>query len=100
MQAKTARQVRSDTAGKILDLAETLIQTRGYNAFSYQDIADALGVTKTSIHYHFESKTDLGVAVIERYAKNFGDALVEIAASESTTSLSMLDHYTRPYMQF
>jgi TetR/AcrR family transcriptional repressor of nem operon len=100
MQAKTARQVRSDTAGKILDLAEALIQTRGYNAFSYQDIADELGVTKTSIHYHFESKTDLGIAVIERYTRNFGDALSEIAASETATSLSMFDHYTKPFLHF
>ena len=37
---------RSKTADEILDLAETLIQTRGYNAFSYQDISDALGIRK------------------------------------------------------
>jgi len=100
MQAKAARQARSDTAGKILDLAETLIQTRGYNAFSYQDIADELGVTKTSVHYHFESKADLGIAVIDRYAKAFGDAVAKIAENEAASSLSMLDHYTKPFLQF
>jgi len=100
MQAKPARQARSETASKILDLAEMLIQTRGYNAFSYQDIADALGVTKTSVHYHFESKTDLGIAVIERYTKTFGDELTRIVANESASSLSMFDHYTKPFLQF
>ena len=44
----------SATAEQILDVAETLIQTRSYSAFSYQDIADALGVSlgkvKTDIH--------------------------------------------------
>src|SRR5262245_53277594 len=100
MQAKPARQARSETASKILDLAEMLIQTRGYNAFSYQDIAEALGVTKTGVHYHFESKTDLGIAVIERYTKAFGDELARIASSESASSLSMLDHYTKPFLQF
>jgi hypothetical protein len=30
-----------------------LIQTRGYSAFSYQDVADSLGIRKASIHYHF-----------------------------------------------
>ena len=51
---------QSATAEQILDLAETLIQTRSYSAFSYQDIADALGIRKASIHYHFPSKTELG----------------------------------------
>ena len=50
--AMTAPKQRSETARQILDLAETLIQTRGYSAFSYQDIADSLGIRKASIHYH------------------------------------------------
>ena len=57
-----APQTRSTTAEDILDRAEALIQTRGYSAFSYQDISDTLGIRKASIHYHFPSKTDLGVA--------------------------------------
>ncbi len=39
----------NSAAEEILDLAETLIQTRGYSAFSYQDIADSLGIRKASI---------------------------------------------------
>ena len=69
--ATTAPPQRSETAEQILDLAETLIQTRGYSAFSYQDIADSLGIRKASIHYHFPSKSDLGVAVVDRYMSPF-----------------------------
>jgi hypothetical protein len=43
----SAPKQRSDTAEQILDLAETLIQTCGYSAFSYQDIADSLGIRKS-----------------------------------------------------
>src|ERR1043166_1832386 len=68
----------SATAEQILDLAETLIQTRSYSAFSYQDISDALGLTKASIHYHFPSKAELGVAVIDRYAARFSAALAAL----------------------
>ncbi|OQW56524.1 MAG: hypothetical protein A4S14_09715 [Proteobacteria bacterium SG_bin9] len=99
-KTKTAPNARSDTAVRILDLAERLIQTRGYSAFSYQDISEALGITKASIHYHFESKTDLGIAVIERYTEGFGKELQRIAANENASSLAMLDHYTKPYLQF
>jgi TetR/AcrR family transcriptional regulator, transcriptional repressor for nem operon len=97
---KPAPPQRSDTAGKILDLAEELIQTRGCSAFSYQDIADALGIRKASIHYHFESKADLAIAVIDRYTANFARALDDIARDETASAMSMLDHYTGPYLDF
>ena len=96
----TATRQRSETAEQILDLAETLIQTRGYSAFSYQDIADALGIRKASIHYHFPSKTDLGVAVVNRYIDRFGAALTEVAGDEQQSSMAMLELYVQPYLQF
>ena len=96
----TAPKQRSDTAEQILDLAETLIQTRGYSAFSYQDIADSLGIRKASIHYHFPSKADLGVAVVDRYITRFGEGLIAIADDQSQSSMTMLDFYVQPYLQF
>lgn len=51
---------------QITDLALKLIQEKGYVAFSYDDLSKQLGVTKASIHYHFEKKEDLGVAVTDR----------------------------------
>jgi TetR/AcrR family transcriptional regulator, transcriptional repressor for nem operon len=97
---KPAPAPRSETAEKVLDLAERLIQTRGCSAFSYQDIADALKIRKASIHYHFQSKTDLVIAVIDRYAERFDEALENIARDESATSMSMLEHYVEPYVAF
>lgn len=94
------RQSRSDTADRILDLAEELIQTRGYSAFSYQDISDALHIRKASIHYHFASKTDLGIAVIDRYIERFGTALEEVAVHEKWSATQMLDCYIEPYVHY
>jgi TetR/AcrR family transcriptional repressor of nem operon len=65
-------------ATAILDVAEQLAQTRGYNGFSYADIAVQLGVTKASLHYHFPSKAQLGRALIERYRGIFAAALEAI----------------------
>jgi TetR/AcrR family transcriptional repressor of nem operon len=97
---KTEPKPPPKTAEQIIDLAETLIQTRGYSAFSYQDISAALGITKASIHYHFPSKTDLGVAVINRYSERFGGALAAIAKDQSQSSMAMLDCYVQPYFKF
>jgi TetR/AcrR family transcriptional repressor of nem operon len=68
----------ADTSQRILDIAERLVQTRGYNGFSYADIAHSLGVTKASLHYHFAAKADLGRHLIERYERNFLAALAGI----------------------
>lgn len=51
----------------ILDIAETLIQTNGYNAFSFRDISELAGIKTSSIHYYFPAKADLGKAVVARY---------------------------------
>jgi TetR/AcrR family transcriptional repressor of nem operon len=68
----------TSVTGRILDIAEQLAQTRGFNGFSYADIAQELRVTKASLHYHFPSKADLGRALIERYHLAFAQALAAI----------------------
>jgi len=62
---------KPDTRKLILDTAEELLLTRSFSAFSYSNIASALGVKNAAIHYHFPSKTDLGVAIIQRYRRRF-----------------------------
>jgi TetR/AcrR family transcriptional repressor of nem operon len=60
-----------DTRRNILLLAQDLIQRRGYNAFSYQDLSDELKIKKASIHHHFPSKEDLGAEVLEVALQRF-----------------------------
>jgi TetR/AcrR family transcriptional repressor of nem operon len=79
-----------------LDVAERLAQTRGFNGFSYADIAAELKVTKASLHYHFPIKTDLGCALIERYGQRFGAALGQIDAS-GRPALRQLESYVQLY---
>ncbi|MCW8914300.1 MAG: TetR/AcrR family transcriptional regulator [Magnetovibrio sp.] len=59
---------KGDTRAQIVEIGDDLLQTRGFNAFSYQDIADVLGIRKASVHYHFAGKSDLGTALAERNA--------------------------------
>jgi len=63
------------TRVRILDTAERMLQVRGYNGFSYGDVAEELGITRAALHYHFKSKAELGQALIERYAARFSAAL-------------------------
>jgi TetR/AcrR family transcriptional repressor of nem operon len=83
-------------ARAILDVAEQLAQTRGYNGFSYADIAGQLGVTKASLHYHFPSKAELGCALIERYQAVFVTAL-EAIDRQAVEPREKLQQYVRLY---
>jgi TetR/AcrR family transcriptional regulator, transcriptional repressor for nem operon len=55
----------------ILNMAEDLLQVKGFNGFSYAHIASELGVKNAAIHYHFPTKEELGRAVIKRYRDRF-----------------------------
>jgi TetR/AcrR family transcriptional repressor of nem operon len=57
----------SPKAAEIAACARSLIALRGYNGFSYADIAEAVGITKASIHHHFPSKAELVRSVVAAY---------------------------------
>lgn len=59
--------MESETAERILQTANRLLIDRGYSAFSYADIADAVQIRKASIHYHFPTKAGLVVAVLQAH---------------------------------
>ncbi len=86
------------TADRILDIAEQLVQTRGYEAFSYADIADALSIRKASIHYHYPSKAELTRAVASRYRQGFAARLAHLDA-EFPDATRRLMRYVRLFQE-
>jgi len=62
----------------ILDVAQDLVQRGGYNAFSYHDLANAIGIKTASIHYYFPTKGDLGKALMKRYTDTVREQLSQI----------------------
>ncbi|MDA7804090.1 TetR/AcrR family transcriptional regulator [Crocinitomix sp.] len=59
------------TRKKIVVIADQLIRSSGYNAFSYADIGSILKIKNAAIHYHFPTKAALGKAVIEETRDKF-----------------------------
>ena len=70
-----------ETREAILSVAQRLVQQRGFNGFSYADVASEVGIRKASLHHHFPTKTDLGLALIEDYSNQFDALLAGIDAS-------------------
>jgi TetR/AcrR family transcriptional regulator, transcriptional repressor for nem operon len=86
------------TAERILDVAERLAQTRGYNGFSYADVAAELGLTTAALHYHYAGKAELGRALVDRYAGRFADALTAADAGGGDAA-RRLARYTELYVE-
>ncbi len=87
-----------DRKAQILEVATELVQTRGYSAFSYQDLSARLGITKASIHHHFPSKADLGLAVAEQYRADVEAALAD-AKRTSDDPRVQLDGYLQVVLE-
>lgn len=62
-----------NTRDLILKVGTELLTEKGYNAFSYADISERVKIKKASIHYHFPTKTDLGIAIVESHIAYFED---------------------------
>lgn len=88
---------RVDTGTQILDVAERLVQVRGFNGFSYADVAAELKITKAALHYHFAGKAELGEALVARYAARFAEALAKVEARTSKAP-ARLDGYADLYL--
>jgi TetR/AcrR family transcriptional regulator, transcriptional repressor for nem operon len=81
----------NDTAHKILDLAESFTQTRGFNAFSYHAIQRELGIKTSSIHYYFPTKQDLAEQMVKRYIDSFNLQLLEINYKKNLSAREKLE---------
>lgn len=60
---------------RIIEAANRLIYTKGYNQTSFADVAEAVGITKGNLHYHFRSKDELFDAVIAHRIEVIRDLL-------------------------
>ena len=63
----------SEMRERILTSVEELIATRGVNNFSLRDICDYLYISTGSLYYHFKTKDDIIMAIIEKHFHELED---------------------------
>ena len=73
-----------DTKTKLLDAAQELIQRHGINGMSFQDLSDAVGIRKASVHHHFATKADMVNALSQRQLARFQEALKKILNAKAS----------------
>lgn len=76
------------TKARALSQATKLLQAYGYNGFSFQHVADELGIKKQSLYVHFKSKEELGIEAIESYRNKFVEWTKTVESFEPLAQLS------------
>jgi TetR/AcrR family transcriptional repressor of nem operon len=77
----------------LLDHAQTLLMTHGYNGFSYRDLSELVGVKTSSIHYYFPTKEDLALEAVNAYSADLMSSIYAIDSSAPADK--KLDRYTK-----
>lgn len=88
----------SATREKIIELGENLIRTKGYNAFSYQDISTELGIKNAAVHYYFPTKENLGTSIVKTNIQRF-DEMVDNMHSRGFDERQQLDTFIKIYLK-
>ena len=81
--------VELGTKQKAIREAQTLLQKFGFNGFSFQHVADSLGIKKPSLYAHFESKEALGLDLIENYKQTlaaWGESMSELEPEQKVSA--------------
>lgn len=81
---------------KILDTAERLFYTQGYSNTGINQVIEEADIAKASLYKHFDTKTDLLVAYIQRTHQrwfNRLDTAVKQVANPKDKLLALFDHH-------
>ncbi|RFB85089.1 TetR family transcriptional regulator [Rhizobium leguminosarum bv. trifolii] len=89
MMAKT----KTDMREAVMTAAKATVQSHGYNALSFRELAKEVGIKSASVHYHFPTKGDLGAALARRYTEEGAAYLAELLATPEDSTWCM-DKYT------
>lgn len=94
MGARARRIVKEpeERKAEILDVAEALFQTKGYEATTTGDILAKAGIARGTLYYHFKSKDEIMNAVIER---NIERQIQSLSPLLNDTSLNALEKLQR-----
>lgn len=100
MEATNDRQIGAfrDTRQQILDVARHLFSDRSYLGVSMKDISQRLGITKAALYYHFSSKKDIYVTVLDQVLADLRARLC--ARRPDETAEEQLRRMVKDYLEF
>ena len=99
--ARVAKQEeRAAKRNAILDAAQQLIYTKGYEQMSIQDILTTLQISKGAFYHYFSSKQAVLDGLVERTAEQAMQIILPVIQDPTLTAIDKLNHYTAASAQW
>ena len=86
-----------DTRSEILDVALDMVQRLSISGVSFQELANRVGIKKGSMYYHFESKDDLSVAMMDRASE---DLKASFSRGKEKSASRQLRYFIAIYIRY
>jgi TetR/AcrR family acrAB operon transcriptional repressor len=89
--ARRTKEEALETRKRILDTAERVFEKKGVSRTTLEDIANAAGVTRGAIYWHFKNKSELFSAMFDRVRLPM-DALLDKGTDDHVDPIGRLKH--------
>jgi AcrR family transcriptional regulator len=99
MARKRSLDAGQNIAEDILDGAAALFHQRGYDATSIRDLAEAVGISSSTLYHHYANKQDILHAVIIRFMRVFNASIIPVLRDEQLPIIERLDHAVRLHLR-
>ncbi|TDR32800.1 TetR/AcrR family transcriptional regulator [Hydromonas duriensis] len=83
--------MRTDRKQELLNIGFNLMMLRGYDSISFADLAKASGIAKPTIHHHFPTKQDFGLALLDQIENGLTERFKGLLAMPPEQVLPMLE---------
>jgi AcrR family transcriptional regulator len=84
---------------EILQRASLLFYERGYGATSIRDIAEAVGLSSSTMYHHFANKQDVLYAIVSRFMTDFVEATVPVLRDTAVSPTERMRHIVRLHIE-
>ena len=92
--------MRTDRQKEIIEVALGLIDEKGIQGLTIKNLARKIGITEPAIYRHFDSKTDILIAILDSYSNNT-ENIFKNEMNDNFTAIEKIDHlFTKHFAAF
>lgn len=88
-----------DVSAEILTRAAELFYQRGYDATSIRELADAVGISSSTLYHHYKNKQQILHAIVRGFMTDFNDAIIPVLQDRSVPPRDRLAQAARLHLR-
>ncbi len=92
--------MKTERQQEIIDMALELINEKGIQGMTIKNLSKKIGITEPAIYRHYDSKTDILIAIIDSFRENT-ENILENELNNNSSAIEKIEHlFTRHFAAF